>query len=368
METVRESGAITLLANILIATLLLFLFQKILWLVVPALLSLILYYCFRPVVEFLVIRGIRHETAAKLVWVVLQLTASCLVLAVALIVLARAETWQNQLNHYFGGGLDLIHKTGEALEKVVPSLKQIQFGAQVEDHIRQFTSQFAEKNLLPVLLQLVKWLPSLLLVPYTIYYLLSDSTRLKKYIISSVPNAFFEKALLLFSRLDASLQNYFGGLLLLTLLDTLCLALGLRMVGMANAVWLGFVSAELAWIPYLGSAIGCIAIFLIAATDYPEKAWMAYACLVLFVTVRALDDLVFVPLTVGRKLRIHPLLGVLMMFVGATVAGATGLMLALPLFGVVAVFGEIVSEVVTDPKLIARYRAARKLAFSSGTP
>jgi len=57
-----------------------------------------------------------------------------------------------------------------------------------------------------------------------------------------------------------------------------------------------------------------------------------------------------------------------MLFLGATVAGATGLLFALPLFGVVAVIGEAISQVVTDQRLRARYRAARQLALSCERP
>jgi predicted PurR-regulated permease PerM len=57
-------------------------------------------------------------------------------------------------------------------------------------------------------------------------------------------------------------------------------------------------------------------------------------------------------------------LSVLMIFLGATVAGATGLILALPLFGVIAAIGETISQVVTDRRLRARYRAARQLVIS----
>ena len=50
-----------------------------------------------------------------------------------------------------------------------------------------------------------------------------------------------------------------------------------------------------------------------------------------------------------------------MLFLGGTVAGAAGLVLALPLFGVVAVIGETVSQIVTDQKLMARYRMSRQM-------
>jgi predicted PurR-regulated permease PerM len=86
----------------------------------------------------------------------------------------------------------------------------------------------------------------------------------------------------------------------------------------------------------------------------------------LFLAVRLLDDFVFLPLTIGRKLNVHPLLSVLMLFLGATVAGITGLLLALPVFGVLSVIGEAIAQVVTDRRLRARYKASRQLAASAG--
>ena len=364
MRTFPQPGAVTLLVIIVTTSLLLFLFQKIIWLVLPFLLALIVYYCLRPIVDALVVRGLPHQTAAKSVWLLLLLITVVMVFAGAVLVAAKAGTWQSNFDHYLAGGQHLLKQTAESLEKVVPMFKRMSLGIQVGQSAQQFTDRFAEKSLLPILLLLVKWLPSLLLVPYIAYFMLSDSVRLKKYLIKSVPNAFFERALLLFSRLDASLQNYFHGLLLLTLLDTVCLSLGLVVLGIGNAFWLGLAAAILAWIPYLGSAAGCILVVLVAATDFPEKTWMAYACLILCLVVRLLDDFVFMPLTVGRKLHVHPLLSVLMLFLGAMIAGATGLLLALPMFGVVAVIGETVSQIVTDRRLRARYKAARQLVAS----
>jgi predicted PurR-regulated permease PerM len=203
-------------------------------------------------------------------------------------------------------------------------------------------------------------MPSLFLVPYLTYFLLKDATRLKKFLIRSIPNAFFEKSLLLFARLDESLHSFFQGLLVLTCLDTLCLASGLFAFGVSPALLLGLAAAVLSWIPYLGSVIGCIIVVLVAATDFPDRPSIAYSCLALFLCVRLLDDFVFLPLTIGRKLHIHPLLSVLMFFLGATVAGGTGLVLALPVLGVVGVVGDIIAQVVMDRRLQFRYRAARQ--------
>jgi len=57
----------------------------------------------------------------------------------------------------------------------------------------------------------------------------------------------------------------------------------------------------------------------------------------LFLLVRVLDDFVFVPLTIGRSLQMHPLVSVLLLFIGGAVAGVLGLIIVLPLAGVVMI-------------------------------
>lgn len=362
MTTFRQPGAVTMVVTILITCLALFLFQKIILLVVPGLLALMIYYCLRPLVQRLVLWGIGHELAVMgIVGVVLLITLGVVFISAPLL-LTRLGRMQNAIDRYVGGGQKLLQNTMKGLEEMAPVLKRATEDKQVD--LRGFVDQFAKQHLGQLTLQLLKWLPSLFLVPYLSYFLLMDSTRLKKFLIRSIPNAFFEKSLLLFAELDESLRSFFQGLMLLTFLDTICLASGLWLLGVGPALLLGLTAAVLAWIPYLGSAVGCIMVVLVAATDFPDRSSIAYGCLALFLFVRLLDDFVFLPLTIGRKLHIHPLVSVLMFFLGATVAGGTGLVLALPVLGVMSVVGGIVAQVVTDGRLRARYRAARELGAS----
>ena len=351
-----------MLVTILITCLVLYLFQKIIWLVVPGLLGLMIYYCLRPLAERLVLCGVRHETAVTIIVGVLLLITVGVVVRSVPPLLARVAHSQGSIEYYLAGGQNLLRRTIQALEEVAPALKRASLSRQVDLQIEQYTDQFAERHIGAITLGLLKWLPSLFLVPYLTYFMLKDSTRLKKFLIQSIPNAFFEKSLLLFARLDESLRGFFQGLLVLACLDTFCLASGLFALGVSPALLLGLAAAVLSWIPYLGSVVGCIIVVLVAATDYPDHPSIAYSCLALFLLVRLLDDFVFLPLTIGRKLHIHPLLSVLMFFLGATVAGGTGLVLALPVLGVVTVVGDIVAQVVMDRRLRLRYRAARERA------
>ena len=86
-----------------------------------------------------------------------------------------------------------------------------------------------------------------------------------------------------------------------------------------------------------------------------------YAAIGLFVFVRLLDDFVFMPLTIGRSLHMHPLPTVLLIFLGGAVAGIPGLILVLPLAGVVMVITGTIGGIINDPRLRARHAFATSL-------
>ncbi len=257
MRTDPQPGALSWLITIVATCFLLFLFQKVLWLVVPTLLALVLYYCLRPLVRALVRAGLKHRAAAIAVAGILFLATVLALILFLPVATAHATDWKDTMTRYLQGGLTFVKKTQEALAQTMPLLpQQTRLGPSTD--LDAIAGQFAEKYLGSLLLQMVHWLPSLLLMPYLTYFLLQDGNRFKKHLIRSVPNAFFEKTLLLVDRIDNSLQNFFVGLMKLTFLDTVSLALGLWLLGVSFPLLLGFIAAVLAWVPYVGSVVGCI--------------------------------------------------------------------------------------------------------------
>ena len=366
MTAFQKPGVITLVAVILVDSALMFLLQRVIWLAAPLFLALMLYYCVRPVVATLVPWGVRHRTAAAAAWLVLQMIAIVAVLAGARTFAADGSSWPQYVARYLAAGKALISHASASLETAFPALRQIELGSQAEHAVDGLTDHFAQKHLVSVAVVGLKSLPSMVLVPYMTYFLLTDSAGLKKYVIRSVPNAFFEKALLLVSRVDANLQSYFRGLMLITFFDAITLCLGLLVLGVQHAIALALAGAVLAWIPYLGSAVGLVLTVLVAATDLPGREWVGYACVPVCLGVHLLDNYVYTPQVIGRTLDVHPLLTIALQFLGALVAGAWGLILALPLFAVTTIIGETVAEIVDDRRLRARHRAALRLSETLG--
>lgn len=360
----REShaiGPLVWLAIITATCLTLFIFQKILWLVVPFLLALVLYYLLAPPVRWLVLRGWSLDAATGMV-----MCGFVGALVVTLVLgfphlAAHLIDWQALLLRYVNGGLQLLDSSLRLLEGRWSVLADASIANRVSGQLNLWFNGFADNQIEPILLGAGSWIPILLLVPFITFFQLRDGRRFKDFISDAVPNAFFEKTLFLLNEVDRTTRAYFHGLIKLTVLDTLTLAAGLSLMDMPAPLALGFICAVFAWIPYVGSIAGGILVVMVAATDFPDQPGMAYAAVSLFIIVRMLDDFVYMPLTVGRSLHMHPLVTVIMIFVGGAIAGVPGLMLVLPLLGVIMVVGGTVGEIVTDPRLMARHRNARAL-------
>ena len=356
-----QSGPLVWLAVIGVTCLVLFLFQKILWLVVPFLVALILYYGCLPLKLRLVLSGFSHDAAATLV----SLGTGLLVVLALLIafpwITAEMVNWQNTSSRYLDGGVNFVLSSLQQLEQRFSVLAHAKASEEAARQIAEFNEHFVQNHLAGAAVTLAAWAPSLLLAPFLAFFMLRDGWRFKKFISRAVPNAFFERTLFLLDQVDRTARLYFVGLIQLTALDALCLAAGLWLLGVSGALILGVVTAVLAWVPYIGSVVGCLLVVLVAATDFPAQPEVAYGAVGLFLLVRLLDDFVFMPLTIGKSLNIHPLLTVLMIFVGGAVAGVPGLMLVLPVLGVAMVFGETLGMVITDPRLRARHAYARRL-------
>src|SRR5215472_8308260 len=104
MKATQQPGAVTMLMTIIITCLVLFLFQKIIWLVVPGLLALMIYYCLRPLVDRLVLRGVRHEMAVTGVVVLVLVLTVTIVFMSAPPLLSKVAQLRVTVDRYLSGG------------------------------------------------------------------------------------------------------------------------------------------------------------------------------------------------------------------------------------------------------------------------
>ena len=386
MNRTLASGPIVWLGIIVVTCLLLLVCQTVLWLVLPVLFAVVFYYLLSPSVHYGISRGLTRSqavfTVTALLTVFLLGLGALLEPKVAMTFRGirdnKAEAYLKDATDLFTGAQKTFYDLFPILRPATPvappalpsSLGVVTATSVVPDTVAPPKPRDALKDNVVVwtnrysadiALELLHWIPSLLLVPYLTYFFLLDGPRFKRFLVQAIPNAFFEKTLYLFYRVEDQLRSYFKGVLLLTLLDATCLGVGLWFLGLDAPFFLAVVAAVIAWLPYLGSIAGCLMVMLVAHHDSPLNVWLPYEAIGLFVVVRLCDDFIFLPLTVGRSLRMHPLITVLMILLGGAVAGIAGLLLVMPLLGVVMVAGQIIGELLTDERVLARHRHQRQL-------
>jgi predicted PurR-regulated permease PerM len=360
LRRVTGIGPVVWLAIIGSTCVLLFLLQKVLWLVVPILLAIVLYYVLYPVLQWLMFRGFDRSAAAATVMGTFAAILTVIGFIFAPKALEHMLDWQTSSMHYIGGGVGFVDRSLRSLEKAWPYLARANIATTTNERLTHLTDN-ADQYLRPLVMAIAGWLPSLLLAPFLAFFFLRDGGKIERMLVAAVPNAFFEKTLNLMNQVDRTTRAYFVGLMQLTVLDTITLAVGLWIIGMPSPFLLGLLCAVLAWLPYFGSIAGGVIVILVAATDFPSQPQMVYAAVALFLIVRGLDDFVYMPMTIGKSLHMHPAITVMMLFIGGAIAGVSGLMLVLPLLGVVMVIGGTIGRIVTDDRLMARYRHGKQL-------
>jgi predicted PurR-regulated permease PerM len=390
MNRTLTSGPVVWAFIVVITCLLLVVFQSALWLVLPVFLAVIFHLLLAPFVTFAMSRGLSRSRSVFLVTLVLWIFIIGLCIGFGPRVLNTVQGYRTgHLQDYIKDASTLAGKARtwvmarmpfhsapapkpvRPLAPTVPPPPSISLGygateipapenASDEDLQNNIAAGLNEHST-DIASEVARWVPSLLLVPYITYFFLLDGPRFKRFLVQAIPNAFFERTLYLFYRVEEQVRSYFRGVLLLTLLDGSCLGIGLWVLGVTAPFFLAAVAAIVGWLPYLGSIAGCLLAILVAHHHHPDNYLLLFEVVGLFIAVRLCDDFVFLPMTVGRSLRMHPLVTVMMILLGGAVAGFAGLLLVMPVLGVVMVVCQIGGELLTDARIIARYRHARDL-------
>lgn len=128
---------------------------------------------------------------------------------------------------------------------------------------------------------------------------------------------------------------YLRGQVILGLIIFLVVWLGLAILGVQNSLALGLLSGLLEFVPVLGPIIGAGAAILVAFFQPETMAQLAswqFAGIVLIfmLIVQQVENNILVPRIVGDSLELHPLIVMVAVFMGSSLAGILGAILAAP--------------------------------------
>jgi len=165
-------------------------------------------------------------------------------------------------------------------------------------------------------------------LPFFLFYLLKDSEKLKAGIISPFSEKTAIHARKVFSIIEQVLGRYIRAQLMLGVIVAYFTFIGLHILDIPYKVALALLAGVTELIPIIGPWVGGGIAVIVTLAVVPDKAiWVA----VLFVCIQLLENNLLVPRIQGGYLHIHPAILIVLLVLGAYIAGFWGILLAAPL-------------------------------------
>lgn len=188
-------------------------------------------------------------------------------------------------------------------------------------------------------------------ITFITFFFLKDQGLFKGMIMTLVPSGYEKRFGKVMSKSKELLTRYFIGIIVQVAIVMTIISIGLSIVGIENAILIGFLAGLFNVIPYVGPMIGAALGIVIglstngAGLEMTELLWLAGKMMIVFGVMQTLDNIVLQPLIYSQSVKAHPLEIFLVILMAGNVAGIAGMILAIPAYSIGRVFvGEFFNQ------------------------
>jgi predicted PurR-regulated permease PerM len=179
---------------------------------------------------------------------------------------------------------------------------------------------------------------NVILIPVLTFYFLNDGEKLWQQFVLRLFPAERRAGLQHKAQIaDELMSGFLRGQVTVMAIVGVMTGIGMALVGVPYALFVGLMSGLLNIIPYLGLLISLILTLVVALFTANPVATMIKAAIV-FAIVQGLEGSVISPKIVGEKVGLHPMIVILSVLVGAQFFGFWGLLLAVPVAAIINFF------------------------------
>lgn len=247
---------------------------------------------------------------------------------------------------------ELVEQVDQPLPILGISLNLGDFITTAEEQIGAAISGFAEQTL-QVALNVVITIGNAILVIIIAAYMLADVPAFHRAVESVVPTAYYPDFLRLRHELSVVWGQYFRGRIVLAISMGVLTGTTLAILGVRNALVLGVIAGFVDFVPLLGATVVSIPILLVAY--FQDGSWIGLSgasffllVLVVFLIIQQIEAQILQPRILGQSVQLHPLVVLVGLMLGASVAGILGLLLAAPVIASARVIGVYIWTKVWD--------------------
>lgn len=337
-------------------------------LLAPFLAAYIIQFALRPFVNHLEQRDFQHSSSVIIVFVSTFLLVGVLLSILAPAFTSEVASLQENIGDYSKVMTEKVETMKETFSQRIGFMNRI---LSENENIEQEIKKYFTNSLLRFMQKISQNLFSILslvlyiaVIPFATFFFLYDDQRIKKKIISLVPNRYFEITLNIIHRLHVQFGLLLRGMLISVVVISLLASAGLWIIGLEYPVVVGIFSGMANLIPYFGPVAGTVAACLVALVTGSPVSFFLYIVLV-FLIVNLLDNILVQPIIFSRAANLHPLLIIFLVLAGSKIAGFLGMLLAVPLASLFSVVMNIVARELNRP-LRPDFSEYRTISVSNG--
>jgi sporulation integral membrane protein YtvI len=341
--TMRERPAARPIFVVGLTLMAIWVYQQLAGVLGPFLFSIAMAYLLNPLVRWLEKRRLKRTLASLLVLLVFMLVLATLgiflvpqliheigdLIDQTVTALPRVKDWLQKTVLAFLARFPIdLEKLQDALLEDLPGKLQTVLGTVLRGALN-FTATTSA-----VLGQLL----NVILIPVLTFYFLNDGEKLwQQFVLRLFPE---NRRATIQSKVqiaDALMSGFLRGQLTVMAIVGVMTGIGMSLVGVPYALFVGLMTGLLNIIPYLGLLISLILTLVVALFTANPVATMIKAAIV-FVIVQGVEGSIISPKIVGQKVGLHPMIVILSVLVGAQFFGFWGLLLAVPVAAIINVF------------------------------
>lgn len=303
----------------------------------PMLLTGLLYYLLNPIVDWLEKRKVSRTIGISIVFVLIGLL---LVWGLAVAI----PNIQEQVVSFVQNLPANIQKLELQLTSLLQDKRFEQFRPtalqvinQVNDQIISFAQRFSSSavnwasHLISTASQIIV---AVLIMPFILFYLLRDGKGLNAYITQYLPTKWRAPIGTVLLDVNSQLSNYVRGQVTVAMIVALMFSIMFSIIGLSYPVTLGILAGFLNLIPYLGSFLAMIPAVILGLIAGP---FMLVKVLIVFMIEQTVEGRFVTPLIIGSSLNIHPITILFVLLTSGQMFGVLGVLLGIPIYASIKV-------------------------------
>lgn len=293
-------------------------------------LAIVLTYLLAPAVDYLQRHGMRRATAILLLYLLITLGTAVAVVYLLPGFLDEINRLGAQLPSYARRARALLEGVRQdAASATLPAGVRNALLERIDGTEAWVSARLAA--LTDGLMRAVLGAAPLLLAPVIAFYLLNDLERFRAAVTARLAGR-GQRWLELLRAIDRVVAGFIRGQLLVAGCVGVLVTLASALLGLRFPVLLGLFAGLADLVPYFGPAIGAVPVLAMALLESPATMIQVLLALLL---IQWLENTILAPRVLGQTVGLHPLAVIAALLVAGRHFGLPGLLLAVPVTGLV---------------------------------